>query len=136
MPPCFSRPICLFAMYLNNFSNDVDPQSLLPYVARLACADTDEIEHRTQSYISSRMMPFRPLAKGIEILEGAPRRPQANARGPCSSPAKARPREEPPRHGYSVTILASRGLVVRGLCAIAQPTRNGRYDTCSPRCPP
>jgi hypothetical protein len=71
MPPCFSRPICLFAMYLNDFSNDVDRQRLLPYVARLACADTDEIEHRRQSYISSRMMTLRPLAKGIEILEGA-----------------------------------------------------------------
>src|SRR5947209_6938544 len=50
MPPCFSRPICQFAMMLNDEAKDADRQRLLPYVTRLACADTDEIEQRRQSY--------------------------------------------------------------------------------------
>ena len=39
-PPCFSRPICQFAMMLNDAAKEADRQHLLPYVTRLACADT------------------------------------------------------------------------------------------------
>src|SRR5437762_773982 len=38
MPSCFSRPICHFAMQLNDSADDEERQLLLPYVARLACA--------------------------------------------------------------------------------------------------
>src|SRR3712207_6349274 len=42
MPECFSRPICRFAMMLNDQADDVDRQRLLPFVTRLACADRSE----------------------------------------------------------------------------------------------
>src|SRR5215212_4223389 len=67
MPSCFSRPICLLAILLNDEAKEVDRQRLLPYVTRLACADIDEVEQQRQIYIWSRMTPFMPL----EILEGA-----------------------------------------------------------------
>lgn len=44
LPDCISRPICRFAVLLNDEANDEEPQRLLPYVTRLACADTREIE--------------------------------------------------------------------------------------------
>src|SRR5215204_1576943 len=45
MPDCFSRPICRFAMTLNDQANDEERQRLLPYVTRLACADKPEVEN-------------------------------------------------------------------------------------------
>src|SRR4051794_40800784 len=71
MPKCFSRPICQFAMALNDEARESDRQRLLPFITRLACADTDEIERQRQAYISSRMTRFMSLERGIEILEGA-----------------------------------------------------------------
>jgi hypothetical protein len=71
MPRCFSRPICLFAMYLNDWSKDADRQRLISFVTRLACADTDAVEQRRQAYISSNMTTFMSMSKSIEILEGA-----------------------------------------------------------------
>ena len=72
MPSCFSRPICHLAMWLNDMANDEDRQLLLPFVTRLACADTPEIERKRWAYIRSQM-PKGTLSikKGIEILEGA-----------------------------------------------------------------
>ena len=40
MPRCFSRPICRLAMHLNDEATDSERQRLLPFVTRLACADT------------------------------------------------------------------------------------------------
>ena len=71
MPKCFSRPICHFAMALNDEARGRDRQRLLPFVTRLACADSDDIEQQRQTYISSRMTRFMSLERGIEILEGA-----------------------------------------------------------------
>src|SRR3954449_5370948 len=71
MPKCFSRPICHFAMALNDEARGRDRQRLLPFVTRLACADSDDIEQQRQTYISSRMTRFRSLERGIEVLEGA-----------------------------------------------------------------
>jgi hypothetical protein len=70
MPSCFSRPICQFAMSLNDEAKDRDRQRLLPFVTRLACADGDEIEQQRRIYISSRVTPFMSLERGIEVLEG------------------------------------------------------------------
>ena len=58
-------------MALNDEAKGAERQRLLPYVTRLACADTDEIEQRRETYISSMMTPFTPMTRGIEILEGA-----------------------------------------------------------------
>jgi len=58
MPSCFSRPICQLAMSLNDEARGRDRQRLLPFVTRLACADSDEIEQQRQTYISSRMTRF------------------------------------------------------------------------------
>src|SRR5919199_5499597 len=72
MPSCFSRPICYFAMWLNDMANDEDRQRLLPFVTRLACADVLEVERERVAYIYAHM-PKGTLSidKGIEILEGA-----------------------------------------------------------------
>ena len=47
MPECFSRPICRLAMQLNDSATEAERQRLLPFVTRLACADTPEIERGT-----------------------------------------------------------------------------------------
>ena len=52
MPACFSRPICRFAMLLNDEATDEQRQQLLPFVGRLACADTPEVERERAVYIA------------------------------------------------------------------------------------
>jgi hypothetical protein len=74
MPECFSRPICRFAMLLNDHACDEDRQRLLPYVTRLACADTPEVEKARAGYINrnmNRAYTRFPFDKGLEVLEGA-----------------------------------------------------------------
>src|ERR671928_656514 len=72
MPPCFSRPICQFAMWLNDMASDEKRQLLLPYVTRLACADTQKVEREREAYIQAQMCRGRlSIERGIEILEGA-----------------------------------------------------------------
>src|SRR5215211_5695984 len=53
MPECFSRPICKLAMQLNDHATDAERQRLLPYVTRLACADTPEVEAKRAAFIKS-----------------------------------------------------------------------------------
>ena len=72
MPDCFSHPICRLAMLLNDSVSDTERQRLLPYVTRLACAGTSEIERERDAYIQAQMPKGRlSIEKGIEILEGA-----------------------------------------------------------------
>jgi hypothetical protein len=71
MPECFSRPICRFAMQLNDQADDEDRQRLLPFVTRLACADTREIEREREAYIAARSSHNVLFQRGLEILEGA-----------------------------------------------------------------
>ena len=77
MPSCFSRPICRFAMWLNDHATEAGRQHLLPYVTRLACADTPEIERQREAYIRARlpaahlMIRLVSVEKGIAVLEGA-----------------------------------------------------------------
>src|SRR5918995_1308260 len=75
MPACFSRPICRLAMDLNDLATDEQRQQLLPFVTRLACADTAEVELQRRVYIDHRLRHRRtyPLAfqELLEILEGA-----------------------------------------------------------------
>ncbi len=75
MPKCFSRPICELAMQLNDEAGDEERQRLLPYVTRLACADTPEIELLRATYIHSRTRTYHhfaiPFDEGMEVLEGA-----------------------------------------------------------------
>ena len=74
-----SRPICRLALRLNDEASDEERQQLLPFVTRLACADTAEVERQREIYISSfydldgtrfirHDLPFR---RGLEILESA-----------------------------------------------------------------
>ncbi len=87
MPECFSRPICRLAMRLNDIANDEERQRLLPYVTRLACADTRSVEQVREVYIGrclgylyqylddinvylSRVEAL-PFDRGLEALEGA-----------------------------------------------------------------
>jgi hypothetical protein len=71
MPACFSRPICRLAMWLNDNATDQERQRLLPFVTRLACADTPEVESRRVTYIRLRARRGVTSQKGLEILEGA-----------------------------------------------------------------
>jgi hypothetical protein len=70
MPECFSRPICRFALKLNDMADDLDRQRLLPFVARLACADTLEVERERENYISSRAHRYMSFEQGLDVLEG------------------------------------------------------------------
>ncbi len=75
MPDCFSRPICQLAMYLNDNSTHEERQRLLPYVTRLACADTPAVEKARAKYIKKCLSNYHyygvPFDKGLEVLDGA-----------------------------------------------------------------
>ena len=77
MPPCFSRPICRLALYLNDEATEAQRQRLLPFVTRLACADTPAVEAQRAAYIRSHINLDGPLPihssfdEGIRTLEGA-----------------------------------------------------------------
>jgi hypothetical protein len=71
MPDSFSRPICALAMQLNDEATDEERQHLLPFVTRLACADTAEVEREREVYITTRLRFRRSFQDRVEILEGA-----------------------------------------------------------------
>jgi hypothetical protein len=71
MPACFSRPICRLALDLNDWASDEERQQLLPFVTRLACADTAEVEQKREAYIAFRIRYRLSLRDGLQILEGA-----------------------------------------------------------------
>src|SRR4051794_338346 len=71
MPACFSRPICRLAMRLNDEATDEQRQRLLPFVTRLACADTEQIERKRAAYIHTRMRGRISFEEGLAVLEGA-----------------------------------------------------------------
>ena len=70
MPKCFSRPICRFAMHLNDEADDVVRQQLLPFVTRLACADAPEVERERANYINRFDIPRLIFQQRLNILEG------------------------------------------------------------------
>jgi hypothetical protein len=71
MPSCFSRPICRLAMQLNDEASDVERQDLLPFVTRLACADTPETERERETYIMTHMSRRLPFHDCLKVLDGA-----------------------------------------------------------------
>jgi hypothetical protein len=77
MPDCFSRPICQLAMRLNDEATDTERQRLMPFVTRLACADTPEVELKRARYIDTRMSASWlcrgnfGFDAGLNALEGA-----------------------------------------------------------------
>jgi hypothetical protein len=71
MPPCFSRPICRLAMWLNDRAGDIERQRLLPFVTRLACADSLTVECVREHYIAARAGHGLTFERGLDILEGA-----------------------------------------------------------------
>jgi hypothetical protein len=77
MPGCFSRPICTLAMQLNDAASDAERQRLMPFVTRLACADTREVERQRAALIDSHIKQHGPIRsgarfdKGLETLEAA-----------------------------------------------------------------
>jgi hypothetical protein len=71
MPECFSRPICRYALRLNDEAPDLLRQQLLQFVTRLACADSPEIEAQRESYIKARTQQPLPFITCLEVLEGA-----------------------------------------------------------------
>ena len=71
MPACFSRPICRLAMRLNDEATDEQRQRLLPFVTRLACADTEAVERKRAAYIHTRTSRRISFEAGVAVLEGA-----------------------------------------------------------------
>ena len=71
MPACFSRPICRLAMRLNDEASDAQRQRLLPFVTRLACADTEAVERKRAAYIHTRTRGRISFEAGVAVLEGA-----------------------------------------------------------------
>jgi hypothetical protein len=71
MPDCFSRPICKLAMQLNDRATDAERQRLLPYVTRLACADTPAVEAKRAAFIKSQDVAYRSFEYGLKVLEEA-----------------------------------------------------------------
>lgn len=71
MPLCFSRPICRLAMRLNDDASETERQRLLPFVTRLACADTAEVERQREAYIASHSRRCLSFEEGLKVLEGA-----------------------------------------------------------------
>jgi hypothetical protein len=69
MPDCFSRPICRLAMNLNDSASDAERQQLLPFVTRLACADTPDVEAERAAYIESRSRGRRSFQERLQVLE-------------------------------------------------------------------
>ena len=77
MPDSFSRPICQLAMRLNDEASDTQRQRLIPFIAKLACADTPKVERERNYYICMRLDLGQPLMcnsrfdQGLKVLEGA-----------------------------------------------------------------
>jgi hypothetical protein len=71
MPECFSRPICKLAMQLNDNADDAQRQRLLPFVTRLACADTRTVEAKRSAFINSRSVTGHSFEYGLKVLEDA-----------------------------------------------------------------
>jgi hypothetical protein len=71
MPSCFSRPICKLAMHLNDHATDAERQRLLPFVTRLACADTRAVEAQRAAYIKSKSVTAYSIEYGLKVLECA-----------------------------------------------------------------
>ena len=74
MPECFSRPICNLAIEVNDQASDADRQRLLPYVTRLACADSPNVEARRSAYIDRHLSGYPhcfPFEAGLQALVGA-----------------------------------------------------------------
>jgi hypothetical protein len=70
MPKCFSRPICQLAMRLNDNATDTQRQRLMPFVTRLACADTPEVEHERDCYIHAHINRSGFFATEFQFDEG------------------------------------------------------------------
>jgi hypothetical protein len=71
MPESFSKPICRYALRLNDEASDRERQQLLPFVTRLACADTPEIERERRVYIASHDKPELSFQQRLQVLERA-----------------------------------------------------------------
>src|SRR5829696_7430048 len=70
MPECFSRPICKLAMRLNDYAaTDGERQRLLPYVTRLACADTPEVALHDANFPNSHDVLNGALSRRIVVRQ-------------------------------------------------------------------
>ena len=70
MPACFSRPICALAMQLNDGVFDEERQQLLPFVTRLACADTPMVEREREAYIAGTRAGGYHSKRASQFLRG------------------------------------------------------------------
>lgn len=71
LPACFSRPIGRVALRLNDDTTDEQRLRLLPFVTRLACAGTPEIEAERADYIEAWTTGACTFERGLAVLQGA-----------------------------------------------------------------
>ncbi len=126
MPECFSRPICHLAMLLNDEADDEQRQHLLPFVARLACADTAEVEREREVYIATRLRYRLPFRERLEILKGAlsiGRQADGLAPEEVATRLEAVQQNAPPPKTASTTVAYSSKLAkIKGFCC--------RFEVC------
>ena len=58
-------------MKLNDGADDGERQQLLPFVTRLACADTPAVEAKRAAFIKSQNVTAYSFEHGLRVLEGA-----------------------------------------------------------------
>ena len=58
-------------MQLNDEAADEERQHLLPFVTRLACAETPQVERERETYIAARMRWRLSFRDRLAVLEGA-----------------------------------------------------------------
>jgi hypothetical protein len=108
MPACFSRPICRLAMRLNDEATDEQRQRLLPFVTRLACADTEQIEWEREAFIRARTGRWISFEEGLAVLEGAlaigRQADDLDAADVTSRMSTARSRAKPPTLGPDLPL--------------------------------
>src|SRR3954468_111291 len=63
--------ICKLAMQLNYYATDSKRQRLLPFVTRLACADTPAVEAQRAAYIKSKGVTAYSFEYGLKVLQDA-----------------------------------------------------------------
>jgi hypothetical protein len=58
-------------MQLNDYANDAERQRLLPFVTRLACADTPAVEAQRAAFIDSKDVANHSFEYGLKVLQAA-----------------------------------------------------------------
>jgi hypothetical protein len=118
MPECFSRPVCALAMQLNDEASDEERQQLLPFVGRLACADTAEVEREREVFIATRLRYCRSFRERLEVLNSAL---AIGRQADGLAPDKVRTRFDAPQQSAKTSTSVPDSLVFSKIKALLTP---------------